>query len=230
MANLPETSNFDSGVFQLETTTLVLGGVAGPANSSAQNLTNRTRWLFNQNAANVTAISGLNTSVASINSTILTIGADIVSIDASISTINSQLSSINGQLPLLAPKASPSFSGTPTAPTQSVGNSSTLLATTAFVNPNSVTTGGGPWHRENPDGTIEQWGQFTYSTHSGSHFVSFGISFGIVQGVFLQEVASTIGWDTWIVAGSETTTGFQVTDDASSANTVTLNWRAIGTA
>jgi hypothetical protein len=34
---------------------------------------------------------------------------------------------------LLAPKASPEFSGTPTAPTASAGTNTTQIATTAFV-------------------------------------------------------------------------------------------------
>lgn len=43
-------------------------------------------------------------------------------------------SAIQTQLNLKATIVSPSFSGTPTAPTQAVGNSTTRIATTAFVN------------------------------------------------------------------------------------------------
>ncbi len=45
MANLPETASYDAGVTQLETATLVLGGVDGPANTPLRNLANRTKWL-----------------------------------------------------------------------------------------------------------------------------------------------------------------------------------------
>lgn len=43
---------------------------------------------------------------------------------------------------LLAPLASPAFTGTPTAPTQAAGNNSTRIATTAFVTA-AVAAGGG---------------------------------------------------------------------------------------
>src|SRR4051794_26415788 len=43
------------------------------------------------------------------------------------------LSVIAPSMALKAPLASPALTGTPTAPTQSLGNSSTRLATTAFV-------------------------------------------------------------------------------------------------
>lgn len=45
MANLPEVSNFDSGVFQLETNTAAQGGSSGPMNNPLKNLANRTRYL-----------------------------------------------------------------------------------------------------------------------------------------------------------------------------------------
>lgn len=45
MANLPETSTYDSGVYQLETTDPVLGGAGGKANAPGINLANRTKYL-----------------------------------------------------------------------------------------------------------------------------------------------------------------------------------------
>lgn len=48
MANLPETSAFDAGIFQLETTTPALGGPTGPMNDQAKGLANRTQWLKGQ--------------------------------------------------------------------------------------------------------------------------------------------------------------------------------------
>jgi hypothetical protein len=45
MANLPENSNWEEGVFQLETTTFATGGPDGPANAQARQLANRTLWL-----------------------------------------------------------------------------------------------------------------------------------------------------------------------------------------
>jgi hypothetical protein len=258
MANLPETSTFDPGVYELQTTDLVLGGPSGPSNAAAINLTNRTRWLFDQNVLTVLEI-------ASINAHLSTLDAEISTINGQIAGINANLASINGQLPLLAPlanpnfsgsptaptpgafvnnsqltttayifnwyapKASPNFTGSPTAPTPALGDSSTALATTAFANPNSAITGAGPWHRENPDGSIEQWGQFTYVTHSGGHLISFPVTFpNTVQGVWIETVAASIGWDTWVINGSIGNANFQINDDASSGNTVTIHWHAKG--
>ena len=141
----------------------------------------------------------------------------------------------NGQVPLSAvvqygPQlfTSPAFTGVPTAPTAGTGASSTQVATTAFVNPGAVITGGGPWWERRASGVLEEWGTYTYTTSAGAHIVSFPVTFSAVQGVWMQEVASVIGWDTWILQGSISTSSFQVFDDAPSPHTVTLNWRAIG--
>lgn len=91
MANLTETSTYDAGVYQLETTDPVTGGSSGVANSPHKNLANRTNYL----KAHVDA---LETTAAG-----------------------------------LAPIASPTFTGNPTAPTPALGDNDTSIATTAFV-------------------------------------------------------------------------------------------------
>lgn len=88
MANLPESSTFDAGVYQIETTDPVVGGASGVTNTPLKNLANRTKYLKDH----------------------------VDAIEAA-----------------YAPKASPSFTGNPTAPTQAVGDTSTKLATTEFV-------------------------------------------------------------------------------------------------
>lgn len=45
MANLPESSTFDAGVYQIETTDPVIGGPSGVTNNPLKNLTNRTKYL-----------------------------------------------------------------------------------------------------------------------------------------------------------------------------------------
>lgn len=45
MANLPEESKFDDGVYQLELTDPVIGGPNGISNRPIRNLANRTQWL-----------------------------------------------------------------------------------------------------------------------------------------------------------------------------------------
>lgn len=94
MANLPESSTFDAGVYQLETTDPVVGGASGVSNTPLKNLANRTKYLKDHIDA-------------------LEAGTTIP--------------------PTVAPLNSPAFTGTPTAPNQSAGDSSAKLATTAFV-------------------------------------------------------------------------------------------------
>lgn len=48
MANLPERSEFDEGVYQIELTDPVIGGPNGISNRPIRNLVNRTRWLYDQ--------------------------------------------------------------------------------------------------------------------------------------------------------------------------------------
>lgn len=48
MANLSETPNYDSGIYQIETTDQVLGGPTGIANAQAKSLANRTAFLKQQ--------------------------------------------------------------------------------------------------------------------------------------------------------------------------------------
>ncbi|MGU5527531.1 gp53-like domain-containing protein [Aeromonas caviae] len=48
MANLSETPNYDSGIYQIETTDPVLGGPTGIANAQAKSLANRTAFLKRQ--------------------------------------------------------------------------------------------------------------------------------------------------------------------------------------
>ena len=47
MANLPESNTFPAGVYQIELTDPVVGGVDGVSNAQARQLANRTRWLKN---------------------------------------------------------------------------------------------------------------------------------------------------------------------------------------
>lgn len=46
MANLTESSIFEAGIYQLETTDPVLGGPTGISNLQGKQLANRTRWLY----------------------------------------------------------------------------------------------------------------------------------------------------------------------------------------
>lgn len=65
-----------------------------------------------------------------------------------------------------APLVSPSFSGTPRAPTQAAGDSSTKLATTEFVNPASSLGSSG--YQKLPSGLIMQW--MTVTSFTSTNF------------------------------------------------------------
>ncbi|MDD2706099.1 MAG: hypothetical protein PHU07_12315 [Acidocella sp.] len=72
MANLPETDNFDAGVYQLETTDPALGGANGVMNTPPKALTNRTRWLYNR----VLALFGFNRGYAAATGTANAVAAN----------------------------------------------------------------------------------------------------------------------------------------------------------
>lgn len=68
MANQPEVSNFDAGVYQFETTDVVEGGPGGVDNKPLLNLANRTLWLKNALATETAArIAGDNALQEAIN-------------------------------------------------------------------------------------------------------------------------------------------------------------------
>jgi len=247
MANLPETSSFDANVNELLTSDLVLGGPSGPANAGPQNLTNRTRWLFDQ-------VNVLASDITTIDGEIATINGQISTINGQITSINANLASINGQLPLLAPIANPNFTGSPTAPTPgalvnngqlattaylfnwyalknspiftgvpagptaSPGTSTTQFATTAFVNRGtSIGTNG---YRLLPDNMVEQWG--FANPNGGGITVTFPTSFP----------TACLAVEAISVAGGAVQTWLGANPGASSFNLHnsggTSFWRAIG--
>ncbi|WP_303319420.1 gp53-like domain-containing protein [Enterobacter asburiae] len=101
MANLPETPQWEEGIYQIEVSDPVLGGPDGISNRQGKQLASRTLYLKQQvekggtNLANHIAAADPHTQYA--------------------------------------PKASPTFTGTPTAPTPANSDNSKKLATTEFV-------------------------------------------------------------------------------------------------
>lgn len=57
MANVTETSTWESGIYQLETTDPVEGGALGVSNLQAKQLGNRTKWLYD-------AVATINTWIS----------------------------------------------------------------------------------------------------------------------------------------------------------------------
>ncbi|WP_252354284.1 gp53-like domain-containing protein [Hafnia paralvei] len=101
MANLPETPQWEEGVYQIEVSDPVLGGPDGISNRQAKQLASRTSYLKQK-------VEKGGTDLA----------AHIAAADP-----HTQY----------APKASPTFIGTPTAPTPSANDNSKKLVTTEFV-------------------------------------------------------------------------------------------------
>lgn len=101
MANLPETPQWEEGVYQIEVSDSVLGGPDGISNRQAKQLASRTSYLKQK-------VEKGGTDLAS----------HIAAADP-----HTQY----------APKASPIFTGTPTAPTPAASDNSKKLVTTEFV-------------------------------------------------------------------------------------------------
>jgi hypothetical protein len=125
--------------------------VGGAGRSAATpNLDNGKIFLGNgSNQAVSTALSSAAVTSFNTQTGALTIGGDDLTADHTASNytpananIDGHLSGIDDELLLKAPLASPSLTGTPTAPTATQGDNSTQLATTAYVD-TAVSAGGG---------------------------------------------------------------------------------------
>ncbi len=86
MADLPESQTYETGIYQLETTDPVVGGVNGISNTPAKQLANRTSWLkanvdqllTDLAALGITDVSGLQAALdAKLNSASYT-AADVL--------------------------------------------------------------------------------------------------------------------------------------------------------
>lgn len=144
MATLSESATWVAGIYQLETTDPVLGGPDGIDNLQAKQLANRTLWLKGQVEslgtgkqpldATLTALAGVTTEADRL---IYANGPDsfgVTPLTAFIRTLLDDADAATARATLgAAPVASPTFSGTPTAPTAAPGTNTLQLANTAFV-------------------------------------------------------------------------------------------------
>lgn len=101
MANLPETPQWEDGIYQIEVSDPVLGGPDGISNRQGKQLASRTLYLKQQVEKG---------------------GSDLAKHIAAADPHTQY-----------APKASPAFTGTPTAPTPAANDNSKKLVTTEFV-------------------------------------------------------------------------------------------------
>ena len=125
-------------------------------------------------------------------------------------------------------------SSTATGTTQAIGDTSTKLATDAFVNPgSSIGALGSNGYRKMPDGSILQWGTATSS--AGSVTVGFPLTFpnvciGVIATATNLSSSPASGSIAFIYTGSITAGQFVArTNDPSNAVTTTqFSWIAIG--
>ncbi|HBA4352095.1 TPA: phage tail protein [Escherichia coli] len=101
MANLPETPQWEEGIYQIEVSDPVLGGPDGISNRQGKQLASRTLYLKQQ-------------------------------VEKGGSELAKHIAAADPHTQY-APKASPTFTGTPTAPTPANRDNSKKLATTEFV-------------------------------------------------------------------------------------------------
>lgn len=134
MANLPESSTFDAGVYQIETTDPVIGGPSGVTNTPLKNLANRTKYLKDQVDSLATNKAPLASPAFTGTPTVPTAAAGTNTTQAaSTAFVSAAVSAAAPNLTPYAPKASPVFTGNPVAPTPAEFDYDTSLATTQFV-------------------------------------------------------------------------------------------------
>lgn len=120
---------------------------------------------------------------------------------------------------LLAPLASPPLTGTPTAPTPAAGNSSTQIATTAFITGQASLSS--PGYQVFPSGLIMQWG-----TQSGGGSGPVAVVFPkVFPNACFVVTGQAITVQGTVVLSAITATGFTVTNGASGSSTT---WIALG--
>lgn len=155
---------------------------------------------------------------------------------SSIIALTSDVDFLSGQIDLKANIASPTFTGTPTAPTAGSGANTTQIATTEFVT--AAVAGGssdgfipstytGQDSLSAPNGLITKFGTVTIPSDS-EVTVTFPASFpnGFVFGVASFSSAFSVTDDAGIGVNSGSTTSMVVRNGAGGSQTA--SWMAIG--
>lgn len=132
MADLIELSQWEPGIYQLETDDPVLGGADGIDNLQAKQLANRTKYLKEQVELRLTQPQVEALIAALVDSSPATLDT-LNELAAALGDDPNFATTITNALALKAPLASPALTGNPTAPTQAPGTNNTTLANTAFV-------------------------------------------------------------------------------------------------
>ncbi len=140
MANLPETPQWEDGIYQIEVSDPVLGGPDGISNRQAKQLASRTSYLKQkvekggQDLADHIAATDPHSQYAPKSSPTFTgtpAAPTVVKTDNS--TKLATTAHVKTVVADYAPLSSPGLTGKPTAPTAAQASNDTQLATTAFV-------------------------------------------------------------------------------------------------
>ncbi len=140
MANLPETPQWEDGIYQIEVSDPVLGGPDGISNRQAKQLASRTSYLKQkvekggQDLADHIAAADPHNQYAPKSSPTFTGNPAAPTV---VKTDNSTKLATTAHVKMVvadyAPLSSPGLTGKPTAPTAAQASNDTQLATTAFV-------------------------------------------------------------------------------------------------
>jgi len=132
-ANLSLKSNLNSPIFTgiPQTPTAVVDNLSAQIASTA--------FVMNTLGANIlpriaTVQTALNNSVTSLNASVIATNNDVSSLNNRLNSVNlAQNTALTANLSLKSDLNSPTFTGTPTAPTAAFGTNTAQVATTAFV-------------------------------------------------------------------------------------------------
>lgn len=140
MANLPESPQWEDGIYQIEVSDPVLGGPDGISNRQAKQLASRTSYLKQKVekggtdlASHIAAADPHTQYAPKVSPTFTGNPAAPTVVKTDNSTKLATTAHVKSVVADYAPLASPALTGTPTAPTAAQTVNNTQLATTAFV-------------------------------------------------------------------------------------------------
>lgn len=238
MANLPESSTFDAGVYQIETTDPVIGGPNGITNAPLKNLANRTKYLKDH-------VDALETSRAPLASPAFT--GTPTAPTAAVGTNTTQIATtafVQAQLSSSVPAASETVAGKvelATAAETQAGTDNTRAVTpaglaAAFKGANQSLSGNG--YQNLPGGLIIQWGTVDDASRTQAN-LSIPITFPVSFKTAVVSVNAQIRYgsavvladhDAWCTVKNVTLSGFNSVTGATTSTAVVygLYWIAIG--